>query len=714
MLRYIFGAITERHFIGYTENSYLDYLERQIVHILLVGNCSRKKIIAQLSIYREINSSEDKSSFQLLDSILPKVANINSSNQLDNTFSLKDIFYDHINRFYYQLNLTQVSSVYENLKRRSQHLPIKYRPLPLPSLKPEFIGIIDFLVSDAFINFLLNLINQIWSNTNTIYKESDLFELSLMCLNLIISTLFIPHIKSQYDNKLNSILMPQEIFNNKSILEFLTDIEKQIAEPITLAVIQAIILQLTSGRSDQRHISTNPEIDHKKKAVERKEAILEQIKEFSENFYKHNPDWLLYNENPPQTDQDVEKNTVLTNVLDKKIYCIVCKMSQNVEIAHSHSITEFPTNFVYCARLRWTRRLSGYTSFFANTPHIETDIPTALIQLSIEDIYSTDSSMPKLYLSGCSHLLHFSCATANENILSTVNGAVRTNHSYQCSICTTNNNVFLPNINPFYFMQPKNINISSFMEWASSTIFCAQKQSQSDTTSTIDEIQPITPMPSFGFNTDIYHMDEHSSLHFDRYNMAFFKYVKTADNSESFIGKYEPIIAITQNCLVCTISVLEIVSRNEENSSIFHHSISETTNFLTCAQFSRYCYYSSGLAPSLANREHYESHLFALIKAYASSCFIITTFLKILKNEISVNEFPEINNVDYFSLLISTLFGFSCMNRLLYKFSSPPTTYIHDLLTYLYLPHNFTSIFKKDELILFRTYFSKFTRPFNF
>ncbi|KAF1740192.1 hypothetical protein MXB_2012, partial [Myxobolus squamalis] len=107
--------------------------------------------------------------------------------------------------------------VYDYFKSIYRKTSLVFKPLDLPNLKPHFKGINDFILSEPFKNFLLHIINYIWINLNSDYNRSDLLELVLLCISLIITTLTDPFNASQNKSKLETLIVPQPIFGGKRL-----------------------------------------------------------------------------------------------------------------------------------------------------------------------------------------------------------------------------------------------------------------------------------------------------------------------------------------------------------------------------------------------------------------------------------------------------------------------------------------------------------------
>ncbi|KAF1741742.1 hypothetical protein MXB_2555, partial [Myxobolus squamalis] len=142
LLRFIYAALTERHFIGQSLNEEYEYMKREY-----------------------------------FDKILEEVADMDKMHHYYYEFTLKDEYFREINRFYYHYSMETVSQVHDLLKKRLPINPVVFKPRDIPNLKPQFIGIRDFILSEPFKNFLLHLIKYIWANLDHNFYCSDLLEL---------------------------------------------------------------------------------------------------------------------------------------------------------------------------------------------------------------------------------------------------------------------------------------------------------------------------------------------------------------------------------------------------------------------------------------------------------------------------------------------------------------------------------------------------------
>ncbi|KAF1743449.1 hypothetical protein MXB_23, partial [Myxobolus squamalis] len=131
---------------------------------------------------------------------------------------------------------------------------------------------------------------------------------------------------------------------------------------------------------------------------------------------------------------------------------------------------------------------------------------------------------------------------------------------------------------------------------------------------------------------------------------------------DNLLEYFHSIITITQSCLASTISHIEIINRNySDNTSLFYKSIVESTNFRICSQLARFCYFTSGIAPTLSNSSTKLVDVKFLICSYVLSCDKI---FQILANFQKSDQFVFIQNINPLPLLISTLIGLSSIERL--------------------------------------------------
>lgn len=590
LLYLFYNGMTEWHFIGVHPDPEYYFLERQIIHFLAARDMSRKSIAKLIFGYRDVYPMDETIMSKNLDTALKKVSYTKSFIHLDKRHALSQEYFKQVNRFHFLYNGDLLSKAYEEITNLFRMNRYSFAIPEIGELKPEFVGILKLIFSNELFKLILSVFVKYGSIEHKNSVQSDDFELSLMILCFILKLSKINEIRATYKSVIENILAPKSVLGDRTISDFLLDEQPKIQEPTIISVIN-YFLNLMKGEGT---VAKNVVDPAKERAKAYKDEILKQMQNSQKRFIETNQEWLQFSE-IVEENQVLTTEEKLTNSDFLSLHCENCQKERKLDHLINPNMYDWPTNFISLSFVKKTRRLrkDPFVEPLQNPDEIENE---CMVNREYLFSYARASSMNSdLIITGCRHFYHEQCTSSRI----WGDAAIFHDHSSTyycvCQICQRKQNFMIPVIPPFFKNKlPSKSFLDSILEYQ---IF--MQKIERNQISNFTELRKYLKV----HNDDIFRLYTYN-LSTDEYDIFLLAYKvftnilpMKADDMIDSAYLMDCIIERTISCLSMSIRNIDIINAN--NCAIFGSDMIDNTNFKTLVLFSRFCYFSSGLAPFL-------------------------------------------------------------------------------------------------------------------
>ncbi|KII66614.1 hypothetical protein RF11_04262 [Thelohanellus kitauei] len=240
-LQLIYIALTERHFVGVSDNPEYRLLERQIIHSLASGHRTLEAIKSNIFIDNEVFVTPlyCPSLKNTFDKVILNVSSPIDSRNSENRMSLKTKYFSTINLFYFT---TQRSDVYQELKHLYRTRMCKFQFLDFVELRESFEGLNDFLYSDAFSDLIVHVVIT-WYTSYKSNKEVVLENLIVvsMMLCLMFKVPLNENTHSKFHKAVDLIFGIRKYLEGNNVMTILAFLNKKIDDDIFGSVIDHLL-----------------------------------------------------------------------------------------------------------------------------------------------------------------------------------------------------------------------------------------------------------------------------------------------------------------------------------------------------------------------------------------------------------------------------------------------------------------------------------------
>ncbi|KII66607.1 hypothetical protein RF11_13768 [Thelohanellus kitauei] len=573
LLTVIFNVLCERYFIGKLKNWKESLFERRVIHFLAIRDRTREEILKDALNQIKIFKIEE----EWLDTVLERVSLETRSPNSRVKFSLKPELYNIINPFHFMYNLLESRKALDRLNNLYEQNQCKFDVMEIADLKEEFMGMNKFIFSKELLILIQTYLERsLESHLNKVQKKESI-NLCLMCIALISKLTQNPHLKRLYNDDITYIFGKNTHTGNGTLLGFLRKFRRTRDDAMSRSIIDYIFE--VNGTPMLRESFNSRSEDYRLRS-----SLTSHTEKLDNSI---NPITTCVPKREPQTGQ--EGNESKSQYLN--LFCEICQAVESIK--HENvNIFHHSTPHLCFAFIKWSRIISqcgdARVDFFENV----ISNPNILFE-AIEKSDASRHVHPEISVSGCSHMCHLKCATFYSEIMNKTMDHLGSNSVYNCCLCKTKNNFVIP-MNFAIDKNSQNVESYSIIShlintFTSMASIDSSSQGQEfiteakNTKCSIDELL----LSYLNSPTDVNNFYLKNCSVF--YNMD----CSTGyTNAEHF---FDRVISRSISSLAANITKIELEYRDDFPT----YPTNDFRNIKINKQFSRYCFYTCGLAPAL-------------------------------------------------------------------------------------------------------------------
>ncbi|KII69534.1 hypothetical protein RF11_07416 [Thelohanellus kitauei] len=630
----IFNILYERPYTGLQEDWKSIMVERRLIHFLAIEDKTHQEILKDISVRFAMDNIEE----DFLNQILKRVS-FKTSHDTVEKFSLKDKYFGVINPFFYMYNSSESREALRKLDNLYQQRRCVFRLMEIPELISEFEEMNYFIFSKVFFEMITFWMEQGFACFAPRHNVRENLILVLMCISLILKLSKYPEVAGRYESLISYIFRKHECFFHQTIFQVLKKISSEILDPMTHSIID-YILELKGGSTAYKRISFTQELKRSQNPT------MHDTKKRCE---------LPWDTSEESDDNQIEHAKQAIPTRDFTVFCEGCGKCESFRFG-KFNIYQYSSSHLCFALIRWSRKTND-----CETAEVKFSGDVVLNNSGLfEAIDNFDKAIgqrPTMTVSGCSHFIHLTCTNIFKETLNQTVDRLGSNTILNCPLCNRKNNFRIPVNFPIHKEVNSDVSLNRisnflkiFVELDSAESSSHGEEYTRDTKSPLDSrVKCLLNEPTSWTNYDlkncaiIYHME---------------------GNSPDISAKHfcSRIISRSISCMVATITRIEKQYRHRYPSFPPTHD----PHFNTAAQFSRYCYYTSGLAPALYKSDISESKISELLSPiYFSRLHMLRMLIHTTDpDRTSSKGFDSTSNIDRFEEFVSSYMAISALMSL--------------------------------------------------
>ncbi|KII71326.1 hypothetical protein RF11_08602 [Thelohanellus kitauei] len=237
----IYNALLERHFIASIENPEYQWLERQLIHCLILGDDTLKNIKIKIINYQTLPFHRDPQPNKNFDQALENVSCVKTIRN-EKKYSLKPEYANIIQVFYFLNKFNKYLTIHKRIKKMYQMKKCKFQLPEIPELRDSFKGMNNFMFSNAYSNLLMTVLvrryRNIFANFTNIVDNLVITSMSL-CLMLKVSIAHnIPH---ELQKTIDLLFGIRDDLGGLNVMIFLVQWKHKVNNAIFISVVDYMI-----------------------------------------------------------------------------------------------------------------------------------------------------------------------------------------------------------------------------------------------------------------------------------------------------------------------------------------------------------------------------------------------------------------------------------------------------------------------------------------
>ncbi|KII72155.1 E3 ubiquitin-protein ligase UBR1 [Thelohanellus kitauei] len=241
LLVLIYNALLERYIIGNYENPEYQWVERQAIHLLVLGDKTLKNIQDKIIVYRNIRPLKDNNLDKNVKQAIEQVADA-KKNRREKKYSLKPEYFNFVNMFYFLYMFYDIPNFDKKFLNLYRNKKCKFQLPEVPELRNDFKGMNNFMFSKAYSDLLARvLVDWYGDSVSKSARIMDNLLVSSMSLCLMLKVSITHKISHGLQKTIELIFGIRKDLGDTSIMIFLWHLKNKVNHEVFSSVVDYLI-----------------------------------------------------------------------------------------------------------------------------------------------------------------------------------------------------------------------------------------------------------------------------------------------------------------------------------------------------------------------------------------------------------------------------------------------------------------------------------------